>query len=404
MVELPSLWQPLEKENIRDPYPMYDRLRKEDPVYKSQTGEWILTRHEDVKRVLSDKRFIVGNRLNWFKNMASYAKNTARELDNLPSSIEGFLLFKNQPDHKVIRDILISAWPTKEEFSDVINHYIHQLLPNKSQEIDVANDFARPLSTLVIGKILGIEEQESKQLSNDGFQMVKVMDLYIKASDVRGINSSAGILSNFFRKKLNKPDSLDDSGLLHRLLQKKFSQLHEKGNEKLVSLSIFLFLAGLETTSNLISLNLYHLIKDPNLLNAIRKNPENLAIAQEELTRFDSPVQLLGRSASEDINIGGKKIQKGDTLTLGIGAANRDPEKFTDPNSINFRRESIPHLSFGAGAHYCLGDTIAKSEAILTLEYILPNFSNLEITNEPEWEIQLAIRKIKSLRIEFTAK
>ena len=167
MAEVPTLWQPLNGEYIIDPYPMYEKLRKEDAIHKSQTGEWIVTRYEDVKRILSDKSFYAGNRLNWFKNVANYADSKGDRIEHIPESIKSFLLFKNPPEHKTWRGAISSIWPSEKSFSNIINQNIERLLPARIQNLDFVSEFARPLAASVIGSVLGLNDTESKEISSD---------------------------------------------------------------------------------------------------------------------------------------------------------------------------------------------------------------------------------------------
>ena len=398
MNEVKSLWTPLS--SIHDPYPMYDRLRSEDPVHHSQTGEWILTKYQDVKRVLTDKTFHSGNRYNWFKNVSEYSQQKDSPLNKTTDVLESFILFKNPPEHRVWREIVTNVWPDEKDLENTIRDQVNKLLPVDQKRLDFVQDFARPLACTVIGEVLGISDEKALEISEDGMQMVRVMDLYITIPDVRRIDRAAENLSSFFQNKIESGDVLKDS-ILSKLIAQDSNELRSENNKKLASLAIFIYIAGLETTTSMMALNMYNLIKNPGHLITLKHKPELISKAIEELTRYDSPVQLLGRIASENTEISGKPISKGDTLTLGIGAANRDPDQFSNPDTIDFRREKIPHLSFGAGAHHCLGDRLAKLEARIMLENILKNFDTFNMIEPPEWDDHLSIRRINNLKIEL---
>ena len=402
MSETSVLWSPFLKDHIINPYPMYEELRVEDPVHKSQTGEWILTRYHDVKHVLTNGKFIVGNRLNWFQDIADYSENHDHgSLKSIPQSIKSFLLFKNPPEHRIWREILSTIWPKENDFETIIKEYSDKLLPARSCEIDIVTEFARPLAAAVIGKVLGLQEGLTKEITEDGFQLVKVMDLYLRITEVKKIDRAATNLTGFFKQQYEQKDNLDKSGVLYKLLEGEYPEFQSEENSTLTSLATFLFIAGLETTSSLITLNLFNLIKNPGHLITIKKFPGKIPKAIEELTRYDSPVQLLGRIASKDVTIDGRGIMEGDTLTLAIGSANRDPDKFKNPHAIDFNRDSHAHLSFGAGPHHCLGDRLAKLEAHICLEHIVSNFREFEILEQPDWEDHLSIRRLKNLKISL---
>ena len=387
-------WNPLDPERVRDPYPMYRYVQSEEPVHHSQTGEYILTRYEDVREVLRTKGFGVGNRLEWLKRASEVGTSRGENWADLPQHLGSFLLFLNPPHHTLVRNWLAGLWPDANRFRRVIHEEIDRLFEEIDlDDFDINKDLTRPLAGRVIARILGLSPSDEEELWNHGFEIVKTMDLYLKPADIRAIAGSLQYYDQFLREQVSSR-ALDPEGVLKTLLGSD----RPISDDEFYSLSTFLFIAGLETTSSLMGSAVYHM-KDRDFVTI----QENVPRAVEEFARYDSPVQLLGRITNESVSIQGTEIPTGSTLTLVIGAANRDPAFFDRPDELDLTRERNPHLAFGAGAHYCLGDQLAKLETECLLEAVVNRFDEIEPLSEPEWEEHLSVRRMKNTRIRLTA-
>ena len=169
---------------------------------------------------------------------------------------------------------------------------------------------------------------------------------------------------------------------------------------EMLSVMLLILVAGNETTRNLIGNAVLALLRNPAQLQRLREDRGLLDPAVDELLRYDSPVQLDGRAAREDVEIGGKRIQAGDVVIAVLGAANRDPEAFDDPESLDVGRNGNSHLSFGRGVHYCLGGPLAVMEARLALTGLLDRYSSLRLAVEPDYREGVALRGVERLWIE----
>lgn len=385
-----EIWQPFTPENISNPYPMYERLRTMDPVHRAQTGEWIITRYEDARNALRNPQFIAGNRIGNLARIREYGKRSY-DLDAL-KVLDSFVVFLNGADHARIRKFIIEAWGFRQ-VEQVISANLDQLLTNLGGQADLVNAVAKPLPAMTIGRILGLPPEDFAFLRKLGSTLVKALDIYLSLKEIIQIDEAAKSFIAYFHNFLNKPGK---PGLIRDLAE---WNAREKvlSETELLSSCVLLFIAGEETTSSLLGTGMFHLFSRPWLVSKLRDEPSQVGNAVEEFIRFDSPVQILGRFASENCELGGRSLEAGDTLTICLGSANRDPAQFDQPDQYLLERSNRKHLSFGGGAHYCIGDWLARTQVAMTVEALLDRF---EITLESEpraWNNNLVIRGLSHL-------
>jgi pimeloyl-[acyl-carrier protein] synthase len=390
------LWKPFDRLHIANPYAMYKRLREEDPVHFAQTGEWIITRYEDTRNILRSNDFLAGNRFSWLKKGIHYFKYKDLDFSNIENAMTGFLLFINPPNHTRIRKFIQQVWNTRE-VEGIIKTNLDTLLPATSDSFDLIKDLGKPLPAMTIGKILGLPEDDYTYLKEQGSVMIKALDLYISFKDIVRINEAAGNFITYFKKVIAEKEQNPDDGIISRLILLN-QQEHVLDGDELISSCILLFIAGEETSVSLMGTGLYNLISRPDDLTLLRNNPEKIPAAIEELLRYDAPVQIVGRVAGKDCQVGGKTIKQGDTLTICLGSANRDPEVFERADEFVMDRNPNKHLGFGAGAHYCLGDWLARIQTQMMLTALLGRYKTIELLNPiPQWNNNLAIRCLTEL-------
>lgn len=390
------LWRPFDRHYIANPYDMYRQLRESDPVHKSQTGEWIITQYEDTRNVLRSPDFLVGNRFEWLKKGIGYFKYKDMDFTSIEQAMQGFILFLNPPHHTRIRKFIHQVWNGREVES-IIHQNLQTLLDKKKGQLDLIHDLGKPLPAMTIGKILGLEEKDYTYLKELGSVMIKALDLYISFKDILQINEAAGNFMKYFEKVIQHKEQYPDEGIISKLVQLN-KQEHVLNEQELVSTCILLFIAGEETSVSLMGTGLYNLLSHPERMMKIREDRTLLPTALEELIRYDAPVQIVGRIAGKDCELHGREIKAGDTLTVCLGSANRDPEVFDRADDFIIYRDPNKHLGFGGGAHYCLGDWLARIQTRLTLETLLDRYKNIQLVNpQPQWNNNLAIRCLTSL-------
>lgn len=389
-----SPWKPFLRENMLDPYPMYKELRENDPIHQSRTGEWVITRYEDAKAILKDDRFIVGNRAEWLSKAATQHMDKWESFAVIIDALRSFLVFKNPPDHALLRKFIMQAWNSRE-VDQIINENIEKLFSTiDPSHFDVVSQLATPLPAMTMTRIFGLPTSDYQYLEDLSHKMIQSLDLYLTFRQIKKMEDATKAFIAYFEKhaaiKLAKPDD----GLLSRLIQLN-KESKTIPHHELIANCFFLFISGEETTAGLIELGLYHLITN-NKLNPGIQDTANTAI--EEILRYDSPLQIVVRIASEDVELGKQKIVAGSAVTICLGAANRDPEKFQQPNELLLSRTPNHHLSFGSGVHRCLGDWLAKKEFELLLNY-LGRYDSFKIAKEPVWKENMNMRSFQSFAI-----
>jgi pimeloyl-[acyl-carrier protein] synthase len=397
-----ALWRPFAAENVFDPYPMYQKLREKDPVHLAQTREVIISRYEDVRTILKSNVFETGNRLEWLKRGIEYLQKKEEDLTAINTAINSFILMLNPPQHTRIRNFVASAWNDKDVDAIIKKSISKTLSLVAESQFDAIIEYAQPLSVFTICEILGIDGTQHRYLKDLGLQMSRAVDLYPSLKDLVQINQAAQAFIKFFAVHVAEKKANPDQALLSKLIQKNHEENIGLQQQELISIAIFLFIAGQETSSALIGNGVNLLMRHPEELEKLRGNWPLVNQAVEEILRYDSPVQLLGRIASEEVSLGDKIVHKGASVTLVVGSANRDGSIFEQPDRFNIERKPNRHLSFGSGIHFCLGDWLARRQAQLAIEAFFTEFKNISmISDQPKWNKNLAIRSLQSLPVSI---
>jgi len=395
------LWDPYAPQNIRNPYLMYDRMRSEAPVFKAQTGEWILTRYDDVSHVLASDDFIVGNRLEWMKRQLNYLHNNRVDFQAIVDAMHSFVVLLNPPQHTRVRELVSKAW-SDHQVEAIIHENIDVLFNKIDKEFDLITDFAIPLPVMTICRIMGIEDEDYKKLKVLSAEMVRSLNLYTSLKDLVTISKASGTFITYFKEYIDfRKNHLEDD-LVSKIMIANQNTDEPLTDPELISICIFLFVAGEETTVNLIGNGMLALFENEEVFNQLRESPELSSEAVNEFLRYDAPVQLVGRIAASDLEIDGLSIPRESTITLAIGAANRDPQKFDHPHKLSFDRTFKQNLAFGRGRHFCLGAWLAKVQARIAFETLITTFPTIQMKQqELRWNDHLAIRGLRSLRVEI---
>lgn len=393
------LWKPWDEGNFQHPYPMYNLLRQEDPIHQAQTGEWIVTRYDDVRSILKDPRFVVGNRLDWVKRGIQYLNNKDTDFQAILDAMNSFLLFLNPPQHTRVRKFITTQW-NDYVLEELIEENIKELiLQLPTRNFDVVTDFAQQLPALTMTRILGIPTTDYKILKAYARALIKALDLYISVKDLVTVHQASHDFIRYF-SVLVREQQFSPNGLLAKIIRENKKQTEPLEENELISICIFLFTAGEETTSSLIGTGTLNLLRHADQLNELHQTPHQWDLAIDELLRFDPPVQLLGRIASEDIDFQGNIIRKGNTATLCLGGANRDPSVFANADTLLLTRQQNRHLAFGSGIHFCLGDWLGKLQGKLALKKLIDRYPQLKLSEgELQWNKNLAIRSLSSLPV-----
>lgn len=366
---------------LADPFPMYRRLREEDPVHWSpRLKAWVLTRYDDVKRVLLE-RDISSDRMRPF--FATLRGTEAARIADVIRFLSTWMVFRDPPEHTRLRRLTSRVFnvhsmsamrPTIGQISDWLLGRI-----GERSEIDFIADYAGPLPALVIMAMLGVPRERLamvKALSDD-------MALFIgsarAAPDKYDIAEKATReMAIFFRELIALRRKNPEGDLLSQLIS-----LEDQGDrltdDELVATCILLLFAGHETTTNHIANGLLGLLRFPAELAALRADPSLAQYAVEELLRYDGPAGVQARIVTQAHELRGRRLKEGDRVFLMLSAANRDPEAYPDPDRVILRRDGPPHLAFGFGMHICLGFPLARLEGQIALPAVLGRWKRIEL-------------------------
>ncbi|MCH2130621.1 MAG: cytochrome P450 [Pirellulaceae bacterium] len=379
----------LSPEYLANPYRYYSLLRQTNPVHWSdRLNAWVLTRYEDVRHALKDPRLISSRRVSSYAH--SLPQQTQVKMQPLFYQFEKWIGNMDPPDHTRLRRLVNVAFTARmvENLRDDISQLVHELLDSVEahSHLDFVRDFAYPLPAIVIARMLGVPSECSAQFmkwSDDltAYSGTGQADPEIATAASR----SASELTRLFKELADARRAHPQKDLLSRLVEaeEEGDRLNE---QELLGMCGFLIVAGHETTMALLANGMLALLRHPDQQQQLRNNPQLITTAVEEILRFDSPIQHQTRSADEDLEIAGTKITKGDRVLPILGAANRDPAKFREPDQLDLAREPNPHLAFGWGPHFCLGAPLARLEAQIAVPAILERWPSIQLANhEPKF-------------------
>ncbi|WP_307198173.1 cytochrome P450 [Neobacillus niacini] len=385
-------------EFIENPYPFYDKLRSISPIYWGNSVKypgWYVTGYKEAVAILKDTRF--ENRIP--------LPQTSKKYEHLKNLQNDMLLFKNKVDHKRLRTLVSKLFAPNvvESYRPNIEETVNELLNEVQNEkrMDLVSDFAFPFASLIIAKILGVPVEERHQFKEWTVDLIQTIDFTRTRRSLADGNDTIRILIDYFRELIEKR-KLNPQNDLISLLMKEEQQGDKLSNEELLATCILLVIAGHETTVNLITNSILSLLTHPEQLVELKESPLLIEKAVEEFLRYESPTQMTARIASEDIEINGMTIKKGEQVYILLGAANRDPKKFNNANVLDITRNPNPHIAFGYGIHFCLGSSLARLEAQIAIQTLLQRLHNLQMaTPDLQWRKLTGFRALKELPITF---
>lgn len=393
------LFNPLSPDFIRDPYPHYDRLRTLDPIHVTPFGQFVTSRHADVSLVMRDKRF-----------GKDFVERTTRrygpEIMNEPvfRSMSYWMLQADPPDHTRLRGLVVKAFTARrvEDMRPRIQQIVDEAIDAVIERghMDLIEDFAFRLPVTIICDMLGIPEEHREvfyKSSRDGGRLLDPVPL--SAEEIKQGNAGNLMAQMYFQQLFELRRRTPGDDLITQLVQAE-EDGNKLTNEELTANIILLFGAGHETTVNLIGNGLLALHRNPDQLALLKARPELMEGAIEEFLRYDSSVQMTGRVALEDVDLGGMKIPKGESVLCLLGSANRDPAVYPDrPDRLDVTRQNVKPLSFGGGIHFCLGAQLARIEAEIAIATLLRRLPDLRIDDveNPEWRPTFVLRGLKRL-------
>ena len=392
---------PLAPEHRADPYVLYRRVRENDPVHRALDGSWVISRWADGSAILRDPRFSGSPR--WLREGDRRA-----ESNPIRQAGTALMMFLDPPDHTRLRSLVNKAFTPKRVES--MRPRIQQLVDARidgvieTGEMDVIGDLGYPLPVSVICELLGVpggDHETFRAWSSDASRLLDGETLDAEAQQ-RGMLAGMQLFQYFTDLvEERRPNPGDD--LLSAMIAAE-----EAGDRlthaELITTATLLFVAGHETTMNLIGNAVLALLRNRGELERLRRDPALIRSAVEEFLRYDSPVQFTARIATTDVEVDGTRIEAGEQVAVVIGACNRDPAQFADPDRLDLgREEAHRHLSFAAGAHYCLGAALARLEAQVAVGTLVQRLDDLElVTTQPRYRDHFVLRGVHELRVAFS--
>jgi cytochrome P450 len=391
---------------IRDPFPSYARLRATDPVhFSAPLGAFLLTRYADVLAALRDPRLSSRRAELYFARMPDAVR---AELDPFARSLALWTIFQDPPDHTRLRALLGRAFTARlveglrPRIAAVVDRLLAPLLGRGS--MDVVRELAYPLPAIIVAEMLGVAERDLDRLKGWSDDIGVFLGSNRREPEVgRRALEAWRDMTEHMRGVIAARRRAPEADLISALIAaEEAGSVHAE--DELLATTVMLLFAGHETTTNLIANGLAALLADRPRLDELRREPALLPSAIEELLRFAGPLQLLSRVAREPLEISGRAIPAGARVMLMLGAANRDPAQFGDPERLDLRREPNRHVAFGYGAHFCIGGPLARIEAEVAIGALLARTADLRGPAGPlEWNANMGLRGLARLPVTFGA-
>jgi cytochrome P450 len=398
-----------------NPYPLFAQLRKEAPVFYSQTlGGWVITRYSDVSEILHNHEDYSskGRVLHLIHKLD---KDVQDHLPLLQMHFATGLAHSDAPEHKRLRGLLAQAFTPKmaENMRPITSEVVNRVLSTLDSQSDLIKDVLTPVPALVVGRLLGSDEGD-------------IPDLIRWAHAINGLYEKGGVISP--DKALHAEAMLEEMRVFVCTLAEERRALRHRGQldahadilsalvsaelqgeslseSELVSTAVTLFVAGHETTTHLLGNGMLALLAQPGALQTLRTNPELIRSAVDEMARFDGSVPRSWRLTKRAMEIAGVSIPQGQLVLPILASANRDESIFDTPDLFIIERDSRKHLAFGRGVHVCLGAPLARVEGEEIVKALLKKFSSIEIAvavKDLQWRSDIALRGLIALPVTFT--
>jgi hypothetical protein len=397
-----SLYHLLDPNVLANPYPLYHRLRNEDPVHWDVfLHAWVVTRYSDVVTVFD--RFSA-DRTPTPEQMAAMGM---AGLSPIAQVMVRQMLFLDPPAHTRVRSLAARAFTPRrvERLRAHIAEIVESLLDSVAAagQMDVIEDLAYPLPAIVTAEMLGVPPADRDRLKAWSEDFAEVLGNFQHNPDrISRLLRSLDDMTAYFRAAVRADRDHPTEGLIHALasVEVEGDRLSE---DEVIANTIVTMVGGQETTTNLIGNGVLTLLRNPDQLEKLRRDPSShIQSAVEELLRYESPSQHTARLAPEDMQLGGKLVRKREAVIASMGAANRDPERFPDPDTVDITRSDNRHVAFGWASHFCFGAPLARIEGQIAFEALWRRFPDLQLRPEPlVWRPNLGLRGLTALPVTF---
>lgn len=387
----------------QDPYPLYTKLLQDYPVYyMKERNTWIVSKHEHVGFVLKSPKFIRERSRLETEPVAAEPPRWR----NINELVQDWMLFRDPPTHTRLRSHVAYAFTPKtlEQSKPRIRSIAETLASDMLDEAnpDIIRHFAFPLPVIVIADMLGVPPEDRSIFKKWSNSLARLLDVsFLSEEQLDEGDLAASEIRDYFRQQVKERRKNPKEDIISQLIHVENKE-HLLSEEELINNCILLLIAGHETTVNLIGNGMKLFIEHPPSYHHLLQNTDLIPTAVEEVLRYESPVQFTNRTAGEDIMLGDTMISRGQEVFVAIGAANRDPDVFPNPNNFDITRKKNRHLSFAAGPHFCIGAPLARLEANTAFQVLFEQFPAMTLADpSPVWSNQILFRGLKALHVNM---
>lgn len=395
-----------------DPYVVFDALRRDDPVHWSRAHRaWLITRYADVSAAFANKAFS-NDRVRPVLAKQQAKRAEAGGDDGRPASaservlalMSGWMVVSDPPEHTRLRKLAAGAFKGQRiavmdaQITALVDELLEEFLRGTGER-DLISEVAYPLPATVIATMLGAPPSDrdlfrewSDELALVAFGTGGAARAERHERALRGLSE----MDAYFRSLVAQRRAEPGEDMLSAMMSTDESD-DKLSDDELVAMCALLLFAGHETTTNSIANAMLALLRNPDALAALRADPSLLNTAVEELLRYDGPIKVINRWVVAETELGGRTISPGERVHLVLASANRDPDKFTDPDTLDLTRSPNPHVAFGKGIHACIGAQLARMETRIAVGRIVERLPGLALAQEPVWKDALASRSMETL-------
>ena len=405
MTETAVTYNPFEPGFVEDPYTQYAAMRAADPIHRTALDFWVLFRYDDILRFLKDPTLSVEDKNANPTAIDQMIQNVIG--DRQEGRGERSMLSRDPPDHTRLRKLVTKAFTPRviEELRPRVATLVDELLDSARDRgsMDVIHDFAFPLPFAVISEMLGVPNEDGEKLREWSGLIVRTLEPIVDMTLLQRIVDASDKMFDHVSELIAMKRKEPGDDLLTALIAAEEHGDVLSDNE-LVEQVVLLYIAGHETTVNLIGNGVLALLRNRDEMRRLQTDPALIPGAIEEFLRYDSPVQMSRRITLTELEMDGRTIEKGAFCALVLASANRDPARFgADAGTLDVARpDAHQHLSFGGGAHYCLGAALARVEGQVAIGSLIERFPDIEMTGEPSYNGRLNLRGLETFPVALT--
>ncbi|MFB8103648.1 cytochrome P450 [Streptomyces sp. NPDC056007] len=367
---------------VRDPYPVYRRLRAYGPVCRGGPGQWVFPRHEEVSALLRDPR--LGREFPEEYQAVSVGEGPANDY------LRRIVVDRDRPDHTRLRRLLTKSLSPAmiRGLREPIALLVDGLLDRFAEErrFDLVRDLAVPVPMMVMSELLDIPRADRDDIARLSTSLAQAFAVFISEDKRREAHGAVVELREYMAGLVRERRRRPGDDLLSRMLTAVKDGEEPLTDKEIIDNALFVYYAGFETTTNAIATGGDLFVHQPHTQRQLRADPGIVPSALEEFMRYDAPIHATTRLATEPIEIAGLTIRKGRVVVLLLASANHDERVFPDPARADLTRSPNPHLSFGGGIHHCLGAALARVEGAVVFERLVARFADIESAGEGVWE------------------